>query len=41
MGIRCKRPKLELEHDDGSDYEEGKKQVKNYKKVASALKKRK
>ncbi len=41
MGIRCKRPKLELEHDDGSDYEEGKKQVKNYKQVASALKKRK
>jgi hypothetical protein len=39
MGIRCKRPKLELEH--GSDYEEGKKQVKNYKQVASALKKRK
>ena len=38
MGIRCKRPKLELEH--GSDYEEGKKKVKNYKKVASALKKR-
>ena len=23
MGIRCKRPKLELEHDDGQDYEEG------------------
>jgi hypothetical protein len=40
MGIRCKRPKLELEHDDGLDYEEGKKKVKNYKKVASALKKR-
>ncbi|MDX1371938.1 MAG: helix-turn-helix domain-containing protein [Nitrososphaeraceae archaeon] len=38
MGIRCKRPKLELEH--GSDYEEGKRKVKNYKKVASALKKR-
>ncbi len=38
MGIRCKRPKLELEH--GPDYEEGKKKVKNYKKVASALKKR-
>ena len=33
MGIRCKRPKLELEHDDGSDYyEEGKRQVKNYNK---------
>ena len=32
MGIRCKRPKLELEHDDdGLDYEEGKKKVKNYK----------
>ena len=30
MGIRCKRPKLELEH--GPDYEEGKRQVKNYKK---------
>ena len=28
MGIRCKRPKMELEH--GSDYEEGKKKVKNY-----------
>jgi putative transposase len=39
MGIVCKRPKLELEH--GPDYEEGKRQVKNYKKVASALKKRK
>ena len=39
MGIRCKRPKLELEH--GSDYEEGKKKIKNYKQVASALKKRK
>ena len=39
MGIRCKRPKLELEH--GPDYEEGKKKVKNYKQVALALKKRK
>ncbi len=39
MGIRCKRPKLELEH--GPDYDEGKKQVKNYKQIASALKKRK
>jgi hypothetical protein len=32
MGIRCKRPKLELEH--GPDYDEGgggKKKVKNYK----------
>ena len=38
MGIRCKIPKLELEH--GADYEEGKKKVKNYKQVASALKKR-
>jgi len=38
MGIRCKRPKLELEH--GPDYDEGKKKVKNYKQVASALKKR-
>ena len=32
MGIVCKRPKLELEHNDGSDYEEGKRQVKNYNK---------
>jgi len=39
MGIVCKRPKLELEH--GADYEEGKKKIKNYKQVASALKKRK
>jgi hypothetical protein len=38
MGIRCKRPKLELLH--GEDYEEGKKRVDNYKQVASALKKR-
>jgi transposase len=38
MGIRCKRPKLELLH--GPDYEEGKEKVKNYKHVASALKKR-
>jgi transposase len=38
MGIRCKRPKLELEH--GPNYEKGKKQIKNYKKIASALKKR-
>ena len=38
MGIRCKRPKLELEH--GPDYDEGKKQVNNYKQVASALKKK-
>jgi transposase len=39
MGIRCKRPKLELEH--GPDYDEGKKKVKNYKQIALALKKRK
>lgn len=39
MGIRCKRPKLELEH--GPDYNDGKKKVKNYKQIASALKKRK
>ena len=38
MGIRCKRPKLELLH--GEDYERGKKRVDNYKQVASALKKR-
>jgi transposase len=38
MGIRCKRPKLELLH--GEDYEQGKKRVDNYKQVASALKKR-
>ena len=38
MGIRCKRPKLELEQEP--DYEEGEKRVKNYKQVASALKKR-
>jgi len=36
MGIRCKRPKLELE--DGTDYDDGKKKVKNYKQIASALK---
>ena len=39
MGIGCKRPKLELEH--GPDYDYGKKKVKNYKQIASALKKRK
>jgi hypothetical protein len=40
MNIGCKRPKLELEH--GSDYDDGKKKVKNYyKQIASALKKRK
>jgi transposase len=38
MGIRCKRPKLELLH--GPDYEEGKKRVENYKQIASALKKK-
>ena len=38
MGIRCKRPKLELLH--GEDYEQGKKRVDNYKHVASALRKR-
>jgi len=39
LGIRCKRPKLELLH-DGEDYEEGKELVENYKQIASALKKR-
>jgi hypothetical protein len=39
LGVRCKRPKLELLH-DGEDYEEGKERVENYKHVASALKKR-
>ena len=38
MGIRCKRPKLELLH--GPDYEDRKERVENYKHVASALKKR-
>jgi len=38
MGIRCKRPKLELLH--GPDYEEGKERVENYKQIASALKKK-
>ncbi|HZA71132.1 MAG TPA: hypothetical protein VE548_15670 [Nitrososphaeraceae archaeon] len=38
MGIRCKRPKLELIH--GLDYEEGKARVERYKQVASALKKK-
>ena len=38
MGIRCKRPKLELLH--GSDYQEERKRVEDYKRVASALKKR-
>ena len=39
LGVRCKRPKLELLH-DGDDYEEGKEKVENYKHIASALKKR-
>jgi transposase len=38
LGVRCKRPKLELIH--GEDYEEGKERVENYKQVALALKKR-
>jgi transposase len=38
LGIRCKRPKLELLH--GEDYDEGKELVENYKHVATALKKR-
>ena len=38
LRVRCKRPKLELLH--GEDYEEGKEKVKNYKQIASALKKR-
>ena len=38
MGIRCKRPKLELLH--RYDYQEGRKRVEDYKRVASALKKR-
>jgi transposase len=38
LGIRCKRPKLELLH--GKDYEEGKRRVENYKHIATALKKR-
>jgi hypothetical protein len=38
LGVRCKRPKLELEH--GVDYEKGKQKIKNYKQIASALKKR-
>jgi len=38
LGVRCKRPKLELLH--GKDYEEGKERVENYKQIASALKKR-
>jgi transposase len=38
LGVRCKRPKLELLHEP--DYEEGKKRVEDYKHVATALKKR-
>jgi len=38
LGVRCKRPKLELLH--GEDYEEGKEKVQNYKQISSALKKR-
>ena len=38
MGVRCKMPKLELEH--GPDYKEGKERVENYRQVASALKKK-
>ena len=38
LGVRCKRPKLELLH--GADYQEGKERVENYKQIASALKKR-
>ena len=38
MGIRCKRPKLELLH--GYDYQEGRKRVEDYKRVTSTLKKR-
>ena len=38
LGIRCKRPKLELLHEE--DYEERKQRIENYKRVACALKKR-
>ena len=38
MDIVCKKPKPELEH--GADYNEGKLKVQNYKKVASAHKKK-
>ena len=41
LGIRCKRPKLELLHDgEEEDYEEGKQRIENFKQIASALKKR-
>ena len=36
LGIRCKRPKLELLH--GGDYEEGRELVENYKQVLLLLK---
>lgn len=35
LGIVSKKPKLALEHE--SDYEEKKKTIDNYKKVAAAL----
>ena len=39
LGIRCKRPKLELLH--GSDYQEGRKRVEDYRtSCTSPLKKR-
>jgi len=38
MSIRCKRPNCNL---NGSGNSKGKKKVKNYKKITSALKKRK
>ncbi|MGB6629097.1 MAG: hypothetical protein WBE61_13290 [Nitrososphaeraceae archaeon] len=38
LGVRCKRPKLELLHD--KDYEGRKEKVENYKQISSALKKR-
>ncbi len=38
MGIRCKRPKLELLH--GSDYQEGRKRVEDYKRVALSSEKK-
>ena len=38
LGVRCKRPKLELV--PGDDYKERKECVENYKRMASALKKK-
>ena len=38
MGIRCKRPKLELLH--GFDYQEGRKRVEDYKMCSFSSKKR-